>query len=253
MDTDVRQLNTKDLSSRMIPAGDIIPEELQNRLMYWRDKFKQGYFEIGDLANEIIDYVAKRSFIVTQQQVFDAVGYFCGKSGRTIRYYAETSAYFPREVRQDYDESPFSHFVFARSMGARWQEVLEYSQENPNASESKLRSIFLSTESVESYSEPVAVTMQEIEYGVVGEEKEEKVLIASTEGKKQIKNNGHNHYGILSRISNIRESVGYLMDNLYSEKMPEKTRNEVLSSLRVIDAALPSLIKAADVLVQVDK
>ena len=121
-----------------IRDSDIIPESYQMRLMAWRDEFTRGYFEIGDIANEIILMNIQSNMRVDNNMIYSAVGRFCGKSGRTIRDYAEISAFFPANVREYYDMLPFSHFRFAKTCGINWESVLEFSLENPDASEEKL-------------------------------------------------------------------------------------------------------------------
>lgn len=118
--------------------ADIIPESYQMRLMAWRDEFTRGYFEIGDMANEIVVLNIQTKMQIEQAQIYSAVGRFCGKSGRTIRDYAEIAAFFPVAVREQYDMLPFSHFRFAKSKGTMWEDVLEYSMLHPDAPESKL-------------------------------------------------------------------------------------------------------------------
>lgn len=118
--------------------ADLVPEPYQMRLMMWRDEFTRGYFEIGDIANEIILLNIKSGSKVEQSSIYAAIGRFCGKSGRTVRDYAEISAFFPIDTRDKYDMLPFSHFRFAKSMGRKWQDVLDYSMLHPEVSEGKL-------------------------------------------------------------------------------------------------------------------
>lgn len=126
------------------PYRDIVPDEYQNILIQIRDSMTRSYFEIGDIANAIILMNSKSGFRVTEQRIFDAVGRFCGKSGRTVRYYAETAAFYSPEVRSDYETVDFSIFVFARSLGSRWKEVLDFAQDNAGATLDYVRYIFLS-------------------------------------------------------------------------------------------------------------
>lgn len=111
--------------------SDIVSEENQNRLMYWRDVFRMGQFNIGDIAIEEVERNAMSGRQITQERIFRAVGSFCGKTERTVRYYYETSVYYPTEVRQEFNVLPFSHFVEARAFGARWREFLERSMVYP--------------------------------------------------------------------------------------------------------------------------
>ena len=123
--------------------SDLVPEDYQMRLMAWRDEFTRGYFEIGDIANDIVMMNIKKKMKVENAMIYSAVGRFCGKSGRTVRDYAEISAFFPVEIRELYDVLPFSHFRFAKTCGRKWEDVLEYSLTHPDASEDKLAQEFL--------------------------------------------------------------------------------------------------------------
>jgi hypothetical protein len=129
-----------------IKDTDIVPESYQMRLMAWRDEFTRGYFEIGDMANEIILLNIQSNMKVENAIIYSAIGRFCGKSGRTVRDYAEISAFFPQHTRDEYDMLPFSHFRFAKSCGLKWQNVLDYSLDHPDASEERLSHQFSSAD-----------------------------------------------------------------------------------------------------------
>lgn len=118
--------------------SDIVPDEVQAELIQWRDAFSAGAFRIGDIANEMIIRASTQGWSVTNDRIYKAVGKFCGKSGRTIRYYSETSAFYPVNIRNKYDVLPFSHFVFARTKGDDWELVLEYASEHPESSLSEI-------------------------------------------------------------------------------------------------------------------
>jgi len=123
-------------------ANDLVPEEYQMRLMMWRDEFTRGYFEIGDIANEIVVYNIQQGMKIDQNSIYSAVGKFCGKSGRTVRDYAEVAAFFSPGVRDEYDVLPFSHFRFAKSCGLDYREALDRSLSNPSMSVEALELLF---------------------------------------------------------------------------------------------------------------
>lgn len=133
--------------------NEIVPEDVQNRLMAIDDTMTRAYFEIGDIANELIQYAPQvtkdQHKVITEQDVFNAVGVFCHRSGRTVRYYAETAEFYAQDVRVEFDILPFSHFVVARSFGLRWRDVLEFARDNPTMSEERLRQQFVMTLNVE--------------------------------------------------------------------------------------------------------
>lgn len=135
----VRKLITIPPSQIFYTPNDIVPVEQQHKLINWRDIFTKGYFEIGDMANKDVVRAAKVGFKVTQQQVFDAVGSFCGRAGRTIRYYAEAAAFYPYPVRAEFDMLDFSLFVMARQFGDDWQKFLKFAQLYPGLGAEKVR------------------------------------------------------------------------------------------------------------------
>lgn len=120
---------------------EIIPIEIQHRLLYWRDVFTKGQFEIGDIAARLIEAYHSAGLPMTHQRIFNAMSTYCGKSPRTIRYYYETAIFFPEEVRKQYEQLPFSHFVLARYCGDRALEVLELSRANLGISLSRLEAL----------------------------------------------------------------------------------------------------------------
>jgi hypothetical protein len=141
------QLRVSDVSVQpradYISDSTIVPDDYQNLLIYYRDQMTEAYFGIGDVANRLAERTASTGFSITEQRVYEAVGRFCGKSARTVRYYAETCRFYPEEARTAYDMLPFSHFVFARALGSAWKGVLDYSMLNPGATIESLRQKFL--------------------------------------------------------------------------------------------------------------
>jgi len=130
-----------------LSPNEIVPEATQMRLMALEDTLSRSYFEIGDIAAILIRYAPQvtrdKLKIVTEQDVFDAVGYFCHRSGRTVRYYTETAVFYPEAVRSEFDMLPFGHFVCARAFPSRWRDVLEYARDNPSIGEDRLREQFI--------------------------------------------------------------------------------------------------------------
>ncbi len=124
--------------SDYITDNDIVPENYQNELMQWRDVFRSGFFAIGDIANLLCDKAGVHGLCVTHNRVYDAVGKFCGRTGRTVRYYAETARFYSAGVRSEFDILPFSLFVCARGYD-EWRKVLEYAMLYPLISEATVR------------------------------------------------------------------------------------------------------------------
>ncbi len=131
-----------------ISDTDLVPDEIQGELIGWRDAFTAGSFRIGDIANTLVLKAAENGFIVTNVRVFEAVGKFCGRAARTVRYYAETASFFPKEIRDEFDVLPFSHFVFSRSHGDKWRDVLVFATEHPEATLSELTNRYAVNEQI---------------------------------------------------------------------------------------------------------
>lgn len=139
-------METKTLSivEKKVRGDLLISEEDQAVLIQIRDNIRYNYFAIGDVANKYVVLCSQRKKAVLSQAVYDAVGEFVGKSGRTVRYYAEQAAFYHPDTRDRYDILPFSFFVFARSMGDRnWETILDYCMTKPNKSLAFIRRKFL--------------------------------------------------------------------------------------------------------------
>ena len=126
-----------------IKSNLVITDEDQAILLHIRDNIRNNYFAIGDIANKYVVLCNSGKYAVNAQAVYDAVGEYVGKSGRTVRYYAEQAAFYHPETRDRYDILPFSFFVFARSMGKSWEAILDYCMEHPASSLSSIRRKFL--------------------------------------------------------------------------------------------------------------
>lgn len=128
--------------TRRVAMSDIIPEEYQMRLMALDDAMSRCYWEIGDIADEIIKSIntvqmVKTGRYATNKDVFEAIGFFCHRSGRTVRYYHEIARFFPPDMRSKYDVS------FAVWGEARWVDrpelVLDIASDNPQWSVEAVR------------------------------------------------------------------------------------------------------------------
>lgn len=122
-----------DISERRMYDGDVITDEDQCRLIQIRDNVRDAYFEIGDIANRYIEDSAREVDLkLPAVRVYEAVSRFCGKSARTVRYYAEVAAFFPEHVREPYSMLPFSFFVYAKTKSDLWDEVLHLAAASPH-------------------------------------------------------------------------------------------------------------------------
>jgi hypothetical protein len=124
-------------------VDSLLSDEDQAILIQIRDNIRNNYFAIGDIANKYVVLCNKNKTVVLAQDIYDSVGKLVGKSGRTVRYYAEQAAFYPLDTRDKYDILPFGFFVFARSMGDNWESILDYCMIYPNKSLGAIRQKFL--------------------------------------------------------------------------------------------------------------
>jgi len=107
----------------------IIPPDVVSELISIGQSVSEHAFRVGDIANECVNLNKMAGNDITQHIVYQAIGAFCGKAGRTVRYYAEVAEKFPLEIRKKYESLSFSHFAFAVKY-EHWQEILEYAVAN---------------------------------------------------------------------------------------------------------------------------
>lgn len=226
---DTGEKSASQACQRLSP-GDIVPDEYQTALISLGGRIRDCYFAIGDLANDLVGRAKTVGFRVTQADVYHAVGSFCGKSGRTVRYYAEVSGFYPPSVRDEFEILPFSHFVFARSLEDRWREILEFAALHPTISEDGLRIRFIGT-----ICAPVdAVDLDSV--GALEAEPEERVRESGVRLSS---------YAILSRISSLQESTNYLRDNML-DRLAQNARTDAERALGNIEQAVKMLLLVVD-------
>lgn len=217
-----------------ITDNDIVPMNVQNKLIHWREVFKMGYFDIGDIANVLILRAAQLGFTITQQRIFDAVGRFCDKTGRTVRYYAETALFYTEEAREEFEMLPFSHFVFARQLGARWREVLEYSAEHPDSTRTHLamkfmsdyETLYASPTNNESYSAPAPINMD-----------------SSSSSSPDVVYNPPSNLEAITIMGRLVESM-QAIDKIFDlVELEDSTKKELEEAFNVIKKHLPELVE----------
>jgi len=94
--------------------ANYIPQELFDRLLAIRNDLDNLSWELGDRTNEIVNLFYNAGYTAIQKQdIYAAVGRVVGKAARTIRLYAKVAMEFTPDIRQHYEQLPFSHFVFA--------------------------------------------------------------------------------------------------------------------------------------------
>lgn len=169
MDTQTKIKHDQVRQEKRLLDTDIVPEDYQSILIYLRDSITSACFTIGDVANELVLKSLSVGLPVTDIRVFEAVGRFCGKSARTVRYYAETSAFYTKEVRQEYESLPFSFFVFARSMDNKWKDVLDFAMDNQGSTLDYVRYVFTAPVQQQIDGNKSCETSQDID--LVGDDK----------------------------------------------------------------------------------
>ena len=92
---------------------DLVPKDIQEKLLNYRDILSTAYWDIGDIANKLYDGHFGAGHPVTRQEIYSAVGVLLGKSARTIREYATISQEYPANIRNKYAILIHAHFVFA--------------------------------------------------------------------------------------------------------------------------------------------
>ena len=107
----------------------IIPPDVISELIFIGESASECSFRVGDITNECIRLNELAENDITHQLVYSAVGAFCGKASRTVRYYAEVAERFPGYVRTEYEPLSFSHFAFAMKY-KNWDDILEFAMAN---------------------------------------------------------------------------------------------------------------------------
>lgn len=109
-------------------SNDIVPQDIQNELMTIREFDRLSRFRIGDLSAGLYDnHRAAGNGEITKSRVRRAIGYYLGKSERTIRYYEAVASFYPQETREKYAQLPFDAFDLAKQH-ANWEQVLDHAQ-----------------------------------------------------------------------------------------------------------------------------
>ncbi len=88
-------------------SNDLIPDEVQHRLMAWAEQLEQNEWKIGDVACELVD---ERPPGVSPILVRAAIGQFTRLASETVRDLERCSRYVPQKVRRRYDQLGRHHF-----------------------------------------------------------------------------------------------------------------------------------------------
>ena len=243
------------------PSSQIVPDDVQSELIMLKEKKRDIYFRIGDIANELI---LMHKGTVTSKKVYSAVSLYCDCSPRTVRYYAETSGFFPINIRADYDSLSFTHFDIARNYKHNWQFVLEYALSNPTTPTnllSKQINLILIDKHKKNNPDGKPVCDSVLNHEIIFKDGEIETLLTSGECAtiagaydcSQIGNVvmdytrpiAHNSAQLVGSISELSEKVIQLVEG-YGDKLPEEVRDNVLDSLVRIIREIPAITLALD-------
>lgn len=136
-----------------VSPQEIVEDDDQAVLISDAEDMTAMFFKWGDIVEKYIRRAEEQGFrvrrysgvdtYVTQQQVYEALGFFAKRAGRTMRYYYETARFYPPDIRDEFKMLDFSYFVVARSFKDQWREVLEFAAVNPQADSETVRAVFL--------------------------------------------------------------------------------------------------------------
>ncbi len=98
---------------RVFSYNQIVPGVLQDELISLGDAHSLIAWRIGDIVEEVIEYVTCNRMEVSREEIHAAVGLFCGKKARTVREYAHIARLYVPEIREAYSVLRFDHFRLA--------------------------------------------------------------------------------------------------------------------------------------------
>jgi hypothetical protein len=110
--------------------NDIVPDNLQAELIQIGSDHSNGCWRIGDITLTVLESVRQNQTGTTAQEVFSAVGAFCGKSARTVREYAYLAGEYHQRDRDEFQTLSIDHFRVAarlttsnRYLALQWAEA----------------------------------------------------------------------------------------------------------------------------------
>lgn len=109
--------------------GNMVPDKLQSELIQIRDDMTRSYFRIGDIIQEVKDYLIFNQQEFSMDEIYSAVGMFVGKPSRTVREYFSLARFYPEEIREQFSVLAFDHFRHASRFGEKSIQVLQWAVE----------------------------------------------------------------------------------------------------------------------------
>lgn len=196
--------------TRRVSVNDIVPESYQQKLMEIDYTLSQCFWIIGDITKDLVNSVNRQRArelgkVVSKQDIFEAVGFFCHRTGRRVRYYYECAWFFPLEVRQKYDV-PFGIFGEARWV-KDWEVFLQIAEQNPMWSVERVRA-----EYYKSLGEEVPVP--EHRDKVVDEAVHEDGLPLPQEGEQWVGGKDRFQEVLLSKLDHTTSDLRAVLDRI---------------------------------------
>jgi hypothetical protein len=108
-----------------VTYNNIVSLDFQHELIHIRNQQVQEYFRIGDIA---LALVQGNQGVYEAREIQAAVGFYVGKSARSVRSYQAIAEKIPGDMREElaiYDLS-FAHFAYAARFPGREVEVLNW-------------------------------------------------------------------------------------------------------------------------------
>lgn len=109
--------------------GSMVPDKLQSELIQIRDDMTRAYWRIGDICQEVKDYLLFNEQDFTMDSIYSAVGAFVGKPSRTVREYYSLARFYPEEIREQFSVLAFDHFRHASRFGEKSIQILQWAVE----------------------------------------------------------------------------------------------------------------------------
>jgi hypothetical protein len=133
---------------RKVSIEDLVPSEYQDQLMALDSTLSSCFWQIGDITDTLINSVnrersAELGKLVSNTDIFYAVGYFCHRAARTVRSYYENSRFFSPITRAKYN-IPYSIYVVARWV-KDWELMLQLAEDNPQLTSEAVRNLYYKT------------------------------------------------------------------------------------------------------------
>ena len=233
----------QDYAVYRLSDADIVADEDQAVLIALRDSMTACAVGIGDIVTKTVIANASKGYQVTSDRIFRAIARFCGRSARTVRYYFETASFFGPETREEFGILSFSHFVFARSCGDKWREVLEYAAINPGATVGELIVLFQDeapgdTEANNEMRERSQIYTGEAED--LGEADAEEMCERSQDYIRQ-----HEAYGMIVELGEVKESLTALA-RIVGGVADRELQHRAERAIKELDRVLGELVRIAE-------